>query len=334
MAIKKVGESKPGGSGAAAVAAQKSAASANPSSASSGREVSSISMNTSSASGATSTRAFSLSKSAGSAELVPYTPKEKESLRILHAEFLNPKLSPTEGDQLWKEHLNNVVSATTKVLTLAANHYAPPEPPERGEGGEVGPEMAIIGGHHMRLGSSTTNSSTTSVSSSTGGGGILGHTNFRRAGSFSSIPIYSGNGPTGENSNASSVDGAVGKDGSFSRRASSFISFVSVAPPNDWNSDLSCGDDRRTAQEKRSDFTKENKYIITQLKQVQWCPFTALRLMEVLLNPMQYHSAEHAITSGESFTDKDGLRGMKLQETIRRCILVNAGFYSSKGELF
>lgn len=328
MGIKKVGESKPGGSGAAAAAAQKSAASANMSSASSGREVSSISTNISTASGATSTRVYSLSKGAGNSEVVPYTPKEKESLRILHAELSNPKLSATEGDQLWREHLNQVVSATTKVLTLAADNYAPPEPPERGGevGGDVSPEMGIKGPHHLRLGSSAT-----SASSSTGGGAFLGHTNFRRSGSFSSIPIYSGNSPSGENSNANSVDGGlIGKDGSFSHRASSFMSFGIAPAPSDWNADLSCGDDRRSAQEKRSDFAKENTYIIAQLKQVQWCPFTALRFLEVLLNPMQYHSAQHAITSGESLCKKGGLRGMKLQETIRRCILVTAGFYTAK----
>lgn len=392
MAIKKSTDPRPGGSGAAAAAAQKMAGGP-PRLSGTGGDASTTKRTTSpeaiTAKGgmsspppppafhglASSSTTLTLSSSTSSARrtnddveaLLPYTTKEKHSLRVLQAELSHPKLSAEAGDQLWKEHVSNVVSVTEKVLKFAAEHYHPSEPPpsppalEGGWMGHAPSSVGLLGGAGVSGGSSTTGLpfSGAGNSHSGTGGGFFG---LRRigGGSFSGAstgaggrPGSEGNGggtklstPTGTSSNGggggSTVEernsgagggGGGGRSITSPGRTYSFVSFMSVTGPTDWNGDLSFGgDDRRTVEEKKADFLAENAYIMSQLRQLQWCPFTALRLVEVLLSPLQYHTAKHPIRCGGCVVKENCLRGTKLQDTVRRCVLVTGGFYNVSEE--
>ncbi|AIN98995.1 hypothetical protein LPMP_251320 [Leishmania panamensis] len=59
-------------------------------------------------------------------------------------------------------------------------------------------------------------------------------------------------------------------------------------------------------------FAEENAYIIAQVQQLQWYPFTYQRWVELLLEPGKYHTAR----------DDGRLRGDAIQMSLRRCILV------------
>lgn len=58
-------------------------------------------------------------------------------------------------------------------------------------------------------------------------------------------------------------------------------------------------------------FAKENEYLVDEVRQMQYKPFTLQRLLEILADPWRYHSS------------KDGkLRGDMLQAAVLRCVLV------------
>lgn len=73
----------------------------------------------------------------------------------------------------------------------------------------------------------------------------------------------------------------------------------------------------------KAQFLAENEYLMEQLRQMQWCPFTCERLLELLSDP------------GRHCMSKSGtLRGELLQAALRRCILVTfpAAWAAGDGE--
>eukprot|EP00796_Vickermania_ingenoplastis_P013437 gene13437-9248_t len=97
---------------------------------------------------------------------------------------------------------------------------------------------------------------------------------------------------------------------------------------NEFFMEIPLEDDNRTPAERMADFQKDNQYIVQQLKAFQWCPFTAIRLLEILQDPQQYHLAGANIV-GASKCKKGGMRGPKVQEAIRRCVLVTSPFFTT-----
>lgn len=423
MGIKKGGDSRPGGSGAAAAAAQKlqgatargvtttttitttgdnnynnstptTTTSSNTNNNNGGRGVrtdntaNNIKEDTLSRISPPSRGNHTASASEDVEALLSYTPEERHSLAVLYAEFSQPKLSCEKGDQLWLDHLGNVVRMTEKVLKLAAEYYNPAGALSE-HGMSRDPATGLNTGGSGGGGGGASTCSNTSIgkigsislhTSGAGGNGLgngfsSGGGGGKQAwGSFSNTPFSNGvlNANSDNNNNSTSsnnsfgganrsvssmedggggglgLGGVGGIGGISSSRAYSFASFMSIVGPNEWNGDLtSGGDDLRTAEEKKADFLAENRYILSQLQQLLWCPFTALRLVEVLRNPLQYHSVRPAflthspppaaISPGEAERGGNPLedvlvRGTKLQETIRRCTLVTGGFYSTNDE--
>lgn len=90
-------------------------------------------------------------------------------------------------------------------------------------------------------------------------------------------------------------------------------------------------EDERTPAERIEDFKSDNQYILDQLKSFTCCPFTALRLLEILLDPHQYTVAATQGVLSTVRAKKGGVRSLKLQESIRRCVLVSGPFQSTEG---